>query len=87
MDREGGSKAPSHCFYSVLGIRQDASFSDVRSAYRKLALVISLSPSLNFNLFRALSLTTKFGRTFLNFLLICDCAFSYMYRVPDNAAE
>jgi len=33
MDREGGSS-----YYSVLGIRQDASFSDIRSAYRKLAL-------------------------------------------------
>ncbi|KAG5525422.1 hypothetical protein RHGRI_031921 [Rhododendron griersonianum] len=36
MDREGGSNGSS--YYSVLGIRQDASFSDIRSAYRKLAL-------------------------------------------------
>ncbi|KAI5658611.1 hypothetical protein M9H77_27404 [Catharanthus roseus] len=36
MDREGGSNGS--CYYSVLGIRKDASFSDVRSAYRKLAL-------------------------------------------------
>ena len=39
MDREGGgSNAGSSCYYSVLGIRKDASLSDVRSAYRKLAL-------------------------------------------------
>lgn len=37
MDREGGSNAGS-CYYSVLGIRKDASFSDIRAAYRKLAL-------------------------------------------------
>ncbi|KAF9681521.1 hypothetical protein SADUNF_Sadunf05G0010200 [Salix dunnii] len=37
MDREGGSKGGS-CYYMVLGIRRDASFSDVRSAYRKLAM-------------------------------------------------
>ena len=38
MDREGGSNGGS-CYYAVLGIRKDASFSDVRTAYRKLALV------------------------------------------------
>ncbi|KAG8363876.1 hypothetical protein BUALT_Bualt19G0068100 [Buddleja alternifolia] len=38
MDGEGGSGIGSYCYYSVLGIRKDASFSDVRSAYRKLAL-------------------------------------------------
>ncbi|KAL3814649.1 hypothetical protein ACJIZ3_015917 [Penstemon smallii] len=38
MDREGSSNVESYCYYSVLGIRNDASFSDVRSAYRKLAL-------------------------------------------------
>ncbi|KAL0375803.1 UNVERIFIED_CONTAM: DnaJsubfamily B member 6 [Sesamum calycinum] len=38
MDREGGSDVGSYCYYSVLGIRKDASFSDIRSAYRKLAL-------------------------------------------------
>ncbi|MFU0443255.1 DnaJ domain-containing protein, partial [Candidatus Liberibacter asiaticus] len=27
------------CYYSVLGIRKDASFADVRTAYRKLAMV------------------------------------------------
>nr|ACZ57923.1 DnaJ-like protein [Glycine max] len=37
MDREGGSNAGS-CYYSVLGIRRDASFSDIRTAYRKLAM-------------------------------------------------
>ncbi|KAL4341398.1 hypothetical protein GQ457_08G009470 [Hibiscus cannabinus] len=37
MDREGGSHGGS-CYYSVLGIRRDASFSDIRTAYRKLAL-------------------------------------------------
>ncbi|KAF5739999.1 DnaJ heat shock N-terminal domain-containing family protein [Tripterygium wilfordii] len=37
MDREGGSSGGS-CYYSVLGIRKDASFSDVRTAYRKLAM-------------------------------------------------
>ncbi|KAF3647093.1 putative MADS-box protein isoform X1 [Capsicum annuum] len=36
MDREGGSSGS--CYYSVLGIRKDASCSDIRSAYRKLAL-------------------------------------------------
>ncbi|KAL6545087.1 hypothetical protein OROHE_009994 [Orobanche hederae] len=38
MDREGGSDDMSYCYYSVLGIRKDASSSDIRSAYRKLAL-------------------------------------------------
>lgn len=37
MDREGGSNGGS-CYYSVLGIRKDASFSDIRTAYRNLAL-------------------------------------------------
>ncbi|KAB2005963.1 hypothetical protein E1A91_D11G315200v1 [Gossypium mustelinum] len=37
MDREGGSHGGS-CYYSVLGIRKDASFSDIRTAYRKLAM-------------------------------------------------
>ncbi|XP_011036929.1 PREDICTED: dnaJ homolog subfamily B member 8-like [Populus euphratica] len=37
MDREGGSKGGS-CYYTVLGIRRDASSSDIRSAYRKLAM-------------------------------------------------
>ncbi|KAI4349914.1 hypothetical protein L6164_010456 [Bauhinia variegata] len=37
MDREGGPNGGC-CYYSVLGIRRDASFSDIRTAYRKLAL-------------------------------------------------
>ncbi|XP_034705852.1 chaperone protein DnaJ [Vitis riparia] len=36
MDPEGGSAGS--CYYSVLGIRRDASSSDIRTAYRKLAL-------------------------------------------------
>ncbi|XP_010268070.1 PREDICTED: dnaJ homolog subfamily B member 3-like isoform X2 [Nelumbo nucifera] len=36
MDRTGGSD--TFCYYSVLGIPRDASFSDIRGAYRKLAL-------------------------------------------------
>ncbi|TXG65259.1 hypothetical protein EZV62_006534 [Acer yangbiense] len=40
MDREGVSNggSPSSSYYTVLGIRKEASFSDVRSAYRKLAM-------------------------------------------------
>lgn len=37
MDRGGGSGKA--CYYSVLEIAKDASFSDVRAAYRKLAMV------------------------------------------------
>ncbi|XP_022156437.1 uncharacterized protein LOC111023328 [Momordica charantia] len=37
MDRGGGSDGGS-CYYTILGIRKDASFSDIRTAYRKLAL-------------------------------------------------
>lgn len=35
----GGSKSRSNSYYNVLGIRKDASISDVRTAYRKLAMV------------------------------------------------
>ncbi|XVF41796.1 hypothetical protein PTKIN_Ptkin01aG0309400 [Pterospermum kingtungense] len=37
MDREGGFHGGS-CYYSILGIRKDASFSDIHTAYRKFAL-------------------------------------------------
>ncbi|KAL7168491.1 hypothetical protein ACSBR2_038850 [Camellia fascicularis] len=37
MDRERGSDGS--CYYSILSICKDASFSDIRTAYRKLALV------------------------------------------------
>lgn len=43
MDQEGGGSnggSRSSCYYSVLGIRSDASSSDIRTAYRKLAMVI-----------------------------------------------
>lgn len=37
MDQNGGSNDGA-CYYSVLGVRRDASSSEIRSAYRKLAL-------------------------------------------------
>ncbi|KAA0048051.1 dnaJ-like protein subfamily B member 8 [Cucumis melo var. makuwa] len=37
MDRGGGSDGGA-CYYTILGIRKDASLSDIRTAYRKLAL-------------------------------------------------
>jgi hypothetical protein len=40
MDREGGGSNGGSSYYSVLGIRSDASSSDIRTAYRKLAMVI-----------------------------------------------
>lgn len=42
MDRGGGSSGGS-CYYSVLGLRKDAAFSDIKAAYRKLAMVCSNS--------------------------------------------
>lgn len=54
MDREGGSNGSS--YYSVLGVRQDASFSDIRSAYRKLALVtLPISSPLNYSCLKILN--------------------------------
>ncbi|KAI4369371.1 hypothetical protein MLD38_017815 [Melastoma candidum] len=38
MERGGGSVAGSSCYYAVLGIRKDASSSEIRTAYRKLAM-------------------------------------------------
>ncbi|CAJ2631728.1 unnamed protein product [Trifolium pratense] len=39
MDRDGGgSNGDGSSYYSVLGIRSDASSSDIRTAYRKLAM-------------------------------------------------
>ncbi|CAO2836629.1 unnamed protein product [Amaranthus hypochondriacus] len=40
MERAGGSNGSSNgsCYYSVLGVRKDASSADIRAAYRKLAL-------------------------------------------------
>ncbi|GAU11449.1 hypothetical protein TSUD_344400 [Trifolium subterraneum] len=38
MDREGGGSNGGSSYYSVLGIRSDASSSDIRTAYRKLAM-------------------------------------------------
>ncbi|KAL2941105.1 DnaJ-like protein subfamily B member 7 [Bienertia sinuspersici] len=39
MERGGGSNGGTgSCYYSVLGLRKGASSSDIRSAYRKLAL-------------------------------------------------
>lgn len=36
----GGSNNRSNSYYNVLGIRKDASVSDIRTAYRKLAMVL-----------------------------------------------
>lgn len=38
MEQEGGGSNGGSCHYSVLGIGRDASSSNIRSAYRKLAL-------------------------------------------------
>ena len=46
MEREEGSNGGRSCYYSVLGVRRDASSADIRSAYRKLALVLSLPSSI-----------------------------------------
>lgn len=40
MDRGGGSNG-GPCYYTILGIRKDASISDIRTAYRKLAMVLN----------------------------------------------
>lgn len=39
---EGGGSNVRSSYYNVLGIRKDASVSDVRAAYRKLAMVLPL---------------------------------------------
>lgn len=39
---EGGGSNVRSSYYNVLGIRKDASVSDVRAAYRKLAMVLLL---------------------------------------------
>lgn len=39
----GGSNGGSLSYYAILGIRKDASFSDIRSAYHKLAMVTILT--------------------------------------------
>lgn len=43
MDGGGGSNGGSLSYYAILGIRKDASFSDIRSAYHKLAMVTILT--------------------------------------------
>jgi hypothetical protein len=34
-----GAGAPSCCYYALLGIRKNASSTDIRAAYRRLAMV------------------------------------------------
>lgn len=47
MACEGGGSNNRSSYYNVLGIREDASVSDIRTAYRKLAMVLSIqSPSV-----------------------------------------
>lgn len=47
MACEGGGSNNRSSYYNVLGIRKDASVSDIRTAYRKLAMVLSIqSPSV-----------------------------------------
>ncbi|PHT53289.1 hypothetical protein CQW23_07751 [Capsicum baccatum] len=55
MDREGGSSGS--CYYSVLGILKDASCSDIRPSYRKLALDLAFPISRIVMLVYALSRT------------------------------
>jgi hypothetical protein len=50
MDREGGGSNGGSSYYSVLGIRSDASSSDIRTAYRKLAMVVILIIRCRFTL-------------------------------------
>ncbi|RVW97891.1 hypothetical protein CK203_021240 [Vitis vinifera] len=65
MDPEGGSAGS--CYYSVLGIRRDASSSDIRTAYRKLALVRLPSPKPSFSF-----LSFSFLGVFFDFGGVCE---------------
>jgi hypothetical protein len=40
----GGAGASACCYYAMLGIRKNASASDIRTAYRRLAMVSSPPP-------------------------------------------
>lgn len=40
LEMDGGGSNVRSSYYNVLGIRKDASVSDVRAAYRKLAMVL-----------------------------------------------
>ena len=76
MDRGGGSDGGA-CYYTILGIRKDASFSDVRTAYRKLALVLNSVFDLivlKFDISRLFFLSQIFSRNEIwrSFVLFCS---------------